>query len=207
MNNPWKEIPLEDYESHMLHSTVGQLALLNTLTKKYLDNIKPAIAVFLGVAGGNGLEHIDNGITKQVVGIDINQHYLDATLERYGNSIDGLQLLNIDITKNTGAIASTSFVWAALVLEYIGADSGLQFANNNLLPGGHFVATIQVNNGLQTVSNTGIESIKKAGTVFTLIDPALLVSKATALGFTLNNKEENILPNGKSFVTMDFIKW
>ena len=61
----------------------GKPALLNALTKKYLDAIKPEAVIFLGIAGGNGLEHIDNQITKTVFGIDINQDYLNTTYKRY----------------------------------------------------------------------------------------------------------------------------
>ena len=50
--NPWYNIPLEDYERHMSHYMVGQAALLNRLTKKYLDEIKPVTAIFLGISGG-----------------------------------------------------------------------------------------------------------------------------------------------------------
>ena len=77
MNNIWNSIPLEDYEQHMLHKTVGQLQLLNDLTKKYLGTIKPNSVLILGIAGGNGLEHINNTITKEVIGIDINEKYLE----------------------------------------------------------------------------------------------------------------------------------
>ena len=79
--NPWLDIPLEDYERHMSHHLVGQSILLNSLTKKYLDETKPETAVFLGIAGGNGLEHIDTNITRSVYGIDINQDYLDTAFK------------------------------------------------------------------------------------------------------------------------------
>jgi hypothetical protein len=38
-SNPWLHIPLEDYVRHMSHHLVAQSTLLNTLTKKYLDEI------------------------------------------------------------------------------------------------------------------------------------------------------------------------
>ena len=98
--NPWLSIPLEDYERHMSHYQVGQSILLNSLTKKYLDETKPESVVFLGIAGGNGLEHIDNSVTKSVIGIDINQDYLNTALTRYKHTIPSLQLVNLDIVKN-----------------------------------------------------------------------------------------------------------
>lgn len=52
MENVWNKIPLEDYELHMQHESVGQLHLLNNLTKKYLEKLSPKTIVFLGIAGG-----------------------------------------------------------------------------------------------------------------------------------------------------------
>lgn len=204
-NNPWTEIPIADYERHMSHSSVGQLSLLNSLTKKYLAKIKPATCLFMGIAGGNGLEHIDNDISKNVIGIDINQEYLDVSYKRYNDRINSLRLLNLDITKNTNQICSADFIWAALILEYAGIDNCLEFSKNNILPGGHFIATIQSNNNLQSVSPTGIESVKKAGLIFKTIDPEIMLAKAKEMGYTLMDNETNQLPNGKTFRTFDFI--
>ena len=47
-SNPWLDIPLEDYERHMSHHLVGQSTLLNSLTKKYLVEIKPETIMFPG---------------------------------------------------------------------------------------------------------------------------------------------------------------
>jgi predicted TPR repeat methyltransferase len=203
-SNPWMEIPIDDYEQHMSHSSVGQLSLLSSLTKKYLTKIKPATCLFIGIAGGNGLEHIDNDISKNVIGIDINQKYLDVSFKRYRDRIDSLRLLELDITKNTNQICSADFIWAALILEYIGIDKCLEFSKNNILPGGHFIATIQSNNNLQSVSPTGIESVKKAGLIFKVIEPKTMLDKAKVFGFTHIGSEENHLPNGKTLLTFDF---
>jgi hypothetical protein len=205
ISNPWMEIPIDDYEQHMSHSSVGQSSLLSSLTKKYLTKIKPATCLFIGIAGGNGLEHIDNNISKNVIGIDINQKYLDVSFKRYHDRIDSLQLLELDITKNTNRICSADFVWAALVLEYAGIDKCLEFSKNNILPGGHFIATIQSNNNLQSVSPTGIESVKKAGLIFNSIEPSKMLDKAKETGFTYISSEENELPNGKTLLTFDFM--
>jgi hypothetical protein len=137
--NPWINIPLEDYERHMSHHTVGQSILLNSLTKIYLDETKPKTAVFLGIAGGNGLEHIDKNITQSVIGIDINQDYLDTVFIRYKHRISSLQLVNLDIVQNTESICKADFIWAALVLEYTGIDKALEFCRNNIRKGGHTV--------------------------------------------------------------------
>ena len=203
--NPWLNIPLEDYERHMSHHLVGQSTLLNSLTKKYLDETKPETVVFLGIAGGNGLEHIDKKITQTVIGIDINQDYLNTAFKRYKHTIPTLQLMNLDIVKNTESICKADFVWAALVLEYTGIDKVLEFCTNNLRKDGHLVVSIQSNNNKQSVSPTGIESVKKAGEIFSIVDPEKLLGKAAETGYRLIGKEENALPNGKSIITFHFV--
>jgi len=203
--NPWTQIPLDDYEQHMSHSSVGQLSLLNSLTKKFLAKLEPETCLFMGIAGGNGLEHIDNNITKLVIGIDINKEYLGVAFKRYHDKIDALKLLELDITKETNQICRADFIWAALVLEYAGIDQCLEFSHNNILHGGHLIVTIQANNNLQTVSPTGVETVKKAGTIFNAIDPEIMLAKSKELSFTLVDQEANQLPNGKSFLTFDLM--
>jgi len=203
-SNPWLHIPLEDYELHMSHDSVGQSGLLNSLTKKYLYKIQPQTTIFLGIAGGNGLEHIDSNITKRVIGIDINPDYLNTAFERYNHQIDFLQLLNLDITKNSESICRADFIWAALILEYTGIDKVLEFSANNIHTGGHLIVSIQSNNNKQSVSPTGIESIKKAGEIFSIVNPEVLVGKASETGFVQIGKEESALPNGKSIITFHF---
>lgn len=203
--SPWNEIPLEDYENHMSHNSVGQLAVLNSLTKKYLNNIKPKTCLFLGVAGGNGLEHIDNTITQNVIGIDINQDYLDKAKERYEKKITSLKLKNFDITTDTKVFCKADFIWAGLVLEYTGIDKSLEFSINNLQTGGNLIVSIQSNNGVQSVSQSGIESVQKVGSIFQLIDQEILVTKAIEIGLKLVENEESFFPNGKSLKTFHFI--
>lgn len=204
-SNPWLHIPLEDYERHMSHHLVGQSTLLNALTKKYLDSVKPETVIFLGIAGGNGLEHVNKQIAQRVYGIDINQDYLDTAFKRFHHRIPSLQLVNLDITNHSENICNADFIWAALVLEYTGIDKALSFCTNNIHKGGHLVISIQANNNIPSVSSTGIESVKKAGEIFSIVDPEALLNKAAENGYNFIEKEENILPNGKSIITFHFV--
>ncbi|HLA57484.1 MAG TPA: hypothetical protein VK622_01925 [Puia sp.] len=111
-SNPWLYIPLEDYETHMSHHLVGQSTLINALTKKYLDEINPETVIFLGIAGANGLEHIDNQTTQSVYGIDINQDYLDTAFKRFKHRIPSLQLMKLDITQRADSIFKADLIWA-----------------------------------------------------------------------------------------------
>ena len=56
--NPWLALPLGDYKGHMR---------------------SPASVAILGIAGGNGLEHVDPSVTSRGVGLDLNPQYPDVT--------------------------------------------------------------------------------------------------------------------------------
>ena len=178
---------------------------LNQLTKKYLDIVKPKSVLFLGIAGGNGLEHVDNNITYSVIGIDINQQYLEHTRTRYCRGIRNLKLINLDISESSDSICKSELIWAALILEYTGVEKALEFSRNNITYGGSLIVTIQSNNGVQSISLTGVESVNIISSVFQLVNPDSFLVNAKELGFVLIDCEENFLPNGKSMKTFHFI--
>jgi hypothetical protein len=204
--NIWERIPLEDYEKHMRHETVGQSQLLSSLTKKYLDQFAPNTVMFLGVSGGNGLEHIDTTITHRVYGIDINEAYLEATRVRFQDRIPHLELIKRDLSEDVTEIAKVDFVWAGLIFEYIEIGRCFQFITNNVKNKGHVVVTVQVNNGASSVSKTGVESVKLAGQIFKPVESSELLATAERYNFKKIAGEENELPNGKTFKTFCFIK-
>lgn len=77
MRNPWEDIRLSDYEKHMSLDSVKQLQAMNDLMKKQLNDYSVSTVMILGVAGGNGLEHIDKSKYHRVYGVDINAAYLE----------------------------------------------------------------------------------------------------------------------------------
>ena len=130
--NAWNRVPLADYELHMQHEDVAQSQLLNKLTNKYLQKHKPESPIFLGISGGNGLEHIDINKTKIVYGIDVHQSYLEETKKRFGKKIKQLVLVNADISSSNEPFLKADFVWAALIFEYIDIKKGFEFIANNI---------------------------------------------------------------------------
>ena len=202
--NAWNRIPLDDYERHMEHETVAQSQLLNDLTNKYLQKHNPEWPLFLGISGGNGLEHIDINKTKRVYGIDINKSYLEETQKRFGEKIKQLVLVNADISTSNESFLQADFVWAALIFEYIDIQKGFEFIANNIGESTKLIITIQSNNGNQSVSQTGVESIKSVKEIFKIVDKDNLQVNALKVGFELIGSEENVLPNGKSFFTYEF---
>lgn len=204
--NPWLKIPLNDYEKHMNHPMVGQLELLSNLTKEKLQKYKPESFAILGICGGNGLEHIDSSITKTVVGIDINQDYLAECKTRFSSKIENLKLLKCDLNTDQLPNFKSDMVMASLIFEYIDIPTGLEKVHNCISEKGVLIAIIQKNNNVNSVSPTGVESIKEVGSVFQIVDEFEFEKNAQEKGFKLLNKTEHFLANGKSFVCFDFQK-
>lgn len=83
MVNPWVEILLDDYENHMRLGSVMQLQTMNQMMKSQLEDYPVSSAMILGVAGGNGLEHISKDKFEKVYGVDVNSDYLKEVTRRY----------------------------------------------------------------------------------------------------------------------------
>jgi hypothetical protein len=202
----WNQVSLDDYENHMKHDSVGQLQLLNSLTKQYLSVHKPRNPLFLGIAGGNGLEHIDPTLVHQVVGIDINEEYLKQTEIRFKDNLPQLRLIKCNMDETNESFIQSDFIWAALFLEYVDLKNCIQFMLNNLSEKGLVIVTIQSNNGNEAVSQSGIEGVKVLSRQFKSIDREIVLKAFNDAGFSLQLEEVNELPNGKTFLTFTHIK-
>lgn len=97
MDNPWKEIKLDDYENHMSLDSVKQLQAMDSIMKEQLGDYPVNTAMILGIAGGNGLGHVDRDKYQTVYGVDINDKYLHAVEERYADLSGVLKLLKADL--------------------------------------------------------------------------------------------------------------
>ena len=98
INNPWQKLPHDTYEKHMGHENVRQLKMLSRIFGDQFalieDMQKPTIAI-LGITGGNGLENIEAGRYKSIIGIDINEEYLNICHNRYSH-LSELELYQVD---------------------------------------------------------------------------------------------------------------
>lgn len=121
--NPWELITLSDYENHMSLDSVKQLQALNSMMKEQFEAYPVDTVMILGVAGGNGLEHIDTGKYRKVYGIDINDEYLKAVPERYSDLSGVLECFRIDLMTETDNLPQAKLVIANLLIEYIGYTS------------------------------------------------------------------------------------
>lgn len=122
MKNPWNEIPLSDYENHMKFDSVMQLQALNEMMKGQFDTHSVSSVMILGIAGGNGLNHIQKGKFEKVFGVDVNNSYLKEVIRRYPD-LDGLlECLCVDLTCETNMLPKADMVIANLLVEYIGYE-------------------------------------------------------------------------------------
>ena len=70
MSNPWQNINLEDYENHMKLDSVMQLQSMNEMMNEQFYTYPVKTIMILGIAGGNGLNHIRPGKIEKVYGVD-----------------------------------------------------------------------------------------------------------------------------------------
>ena len=117
--NPWQHIALSDYEAHMAHESVGQLQALSRLAQAQLAAYPARTLLYLGIAGGNGLEHLEPEQWDAIWGVDINAAYLAACQARYGDLGGRLHLLQRDLSQPCD-LPRADLALANLLVEYIG---------------------------------------------------------------------------------------
>jgi len=197
--NPWLALPLGDYEGHMGSDAVNQLAPLADLFGEVLARLRPRSVAILGVAGGNGLQHVDGTITTRVVGIDVNPDYLAATRERFPD-LRGLELLRADLEHDTIKTEPVALVHAALVFEYAGTGRCLESAVSLVAPDGHLSVVLQIpSEGRQAVTPSGYASMNSLADGFSFIDPHRLRRLLAQQDLRLTHQSRLALCTGKAF--------
>lgn len=205
MSNPWEEIPLDEYESHMKLDSVKQLQAMNEMMKGQFYAYPVSNVMIFGIAGGNGLEHIKNGKFEKVYGVDINSSYLEEVICRYPNLKGVLECICIDLLKETDKLPKADMVIANLLIEYIGYEC-FQKAIEHVNP--RFVSCIiQINIEDSWVSDSpylhvfdGLEQVHHQ------MEEQALEKVMTEIRYHRIKTLEYLLPNGKKLVQMDFSK-
>jgi SAM-dependent methyltransferase len=151
----------------------------------------------LGVAGGNGLEHIDLIATERVVGVDIHSEYLDAVRVRFPQH--PLVLHCADLASEAIAADPVDLVHAALVLEHAGVEGCLRNALALVKPGGWLSVVLQLPSEAAGVSQTPFVSMQSLRNHFQLVEREQLVSALQASGLQLAHEQRTDLPGGKAF--------
>jgi len=198
--NPWLSIPLEEYEGHMASPNVRQLQYLSRVFGDLLVEFAPESIAVLGVAGGNGLERVDPGRVKRVVGVDINPAYLDLARSRHGERLPGLELVCGDIASCGLSPSSFDLVYAALVFEYLDPAAVVGRIAEWLAPGGVAAALLQLPSAsCGKVSETPFRSVRILEPHIRLVDPAVLRALFAGYGFGEVRSGTETLEGGKRF--------
>ena len=206
MNNPWEEISLDDYENHMSLDSVKQLQAMNKIMKEQFEAYPASTAMVLGVAGGNGLEHIRRNKYQTVYGVDINGDYLRTVSERYADLSDVLKCLKIDLIYDADKLPEAQLLIANLLVEYIGYDV-FQRVIRKVNPE-YVSCVIQINtDDKQWVSDSPyLHAFDRLDEVHHQMDENLLSTKLMEIGYKEILQTRTALPNGKALLRMDFIK-
>ena len=204
--NPWEEISLETYEKHMSLDSVKQLQLMNRIMKSQFEDYPVDTVMILGIAGGNGLEHIDIKKYKNVYGVDINELYLQETQKRYSNLADILQCLHLDIVCETEKLPQSQLLVANLLIEYIGYDAFVRAVN--IINPEYISCVIQINTDEEMwVSDSPyIHAFDDLDEIHHQMESDVLNEKMNSIGFKLILQDMTELPNSKALVRLDYQK-
>lgn len=204
MDNPWKLIDLEDYENHMKLNTVSQLQAMNQIMRDQLNRYNVASVIIFGVAGGNGLNHIERGMFHVVYGLDINASYLVECKNRYPELEEVLCLIEADLLNETVQLPETDLVIANLLIEYIGYDC-FQHAIQKCSPL-YVSCVIQLNSdGNSFVSDSPyLQAFDRLADVHHQMEEEKLTAVLDETGYQFTFKEEILLPNGKKLIRLDY---
>ena len=206
MDNPWKDISLSDYENHMSLDSVHQLQAMNSIMKDQFESYPVDTAMVLGIAGGNGLEHVRCDKYKTVYGIDINEDYLKAAAERYSGLGGILNCLQIDLINECDKLPEAKLVIANLLIEYIGYDAFVK-AMMRVSPQ-YISCVIQINiDEDQWVSESPyLHAFDRLDEVHHQMEEQALTDSVEAIGYKKILVKPSPLPNGKALLRIDFVR-
>ena len=204
MNNPWEEIKLDDYEKHMSLDSVRQLQAMNSIMKEQLTAYPVDTVMILGVAGGNGLEHISKEKFRKVYGVDINEEYLKAVSERYAELSGVLECLNIDLLSEAEKLPPAQLVTANLLIEYIGYEAFRKVIMQTFPE--YVSCVIQINTDKKNwVSDSPyLHAFDRLDEVHHQMEETALASAMEEIGYSRILQQSEALPNGKALVRIDF---
>lgn len=206
MSNPWENISLSDYESHMSLESVYQLQMLNEMMKDQFYSYNVKTIMVLGVAGGNGIEHINKDVFEKVYGVDINAKYLTECRKRYVELKDVFETICVDLLSENLQLPCSELLVANLLIEYIGYECFRRVVK--IVNPKYVSCIIQINTGDSFVSDSPyIHAFDCLDEVHHQMGKTELIKNMEDIGYEKNKVEEKELPNGKKLVRIDFISY
>ncbi|HEX8910044.1 MAG TPA: class I SAM-dependent methyltransferase [Anaeromyxobacteraceae bacterium] len=196
--NPWTLVPAADYEASMGKEGAGELAPLSALFGKAYAARRPARLALLGVATGNGLEHVDPAVTRRAVGVDVNLSYLAVARQRFMRLGASLQLLCADAEQVELEPGGFDLVHAALVLEFLDPRVLLPRLASWLAPGGAFSVVLALPGaGPEATPPATAPALRAVAEARHLVPPEELRRLAAAAGLAERRAFVVPLPSGR----------
>ena len=206
MENPWKNVALDDYENHMSLTCVYQLLSLNKIMGEQFKAYDVTSVGILGIAGGNGLDNlIETKSINEIYGIDINEEYLNASAERYPLLANRYHTVAADINGSCDALPRVEMVIANLFIEYVGCENFVR-AVEKMQPR-YVSCVIQIDPAESFVSDSPYTTkLEVLDCVHSTVDSNELHMTMHAKGYEMIDSFSSELPNGKVFKRIDFKK-
>ena len=159
--------------------------------------------MILGLAGGNGLEHVDTAKYRTIYGVDINSAYLEEVKKRYACLGESLQCLCLDLTTDAGRLPRAQLLIANLLIEYVGYGV-FQEAVRAVAPE-YVSCMIQINGDEEWVSDSPyLHVFDRLDEVHHQLSEEGLDKALQAVGYGRIYKEEYPLPNKKKLLRLDY---
>lgn len=205
MSNPWEEISLSDYENHMSLESVYQLQSLNKMMREQFEAYDIDTVMILGIAGGNGLEHIRREKISRVYGVDVNRDYLALCKERYAELGNIFEPICADLLDDNLCLPCADLLIANLLIEYIGYDCFTRVVE--MVNPKYVSCVIQINTGESFVSDSPyIHAFDCLEAVHHQMEALALTTAMSGIDYRLEFTSEELLPNGKKLVRLDFMR-
>ncbi len=195
--NPWSIVPAADYERHMGPEGVDQLASLAALFQEAYLGAQPDRALLVGCATGNGLEHVDPGVTRRVVGLDVNLQYLGICRQRFFHLGPRLELFCTAAAAWRAPPQSFDLIHAALVFEYLHPEPLVARLAEWLAPQGTCAVVLQLPGGEGPLP--ALKALELISRAQKLVPPAELVALFAHHGLVLRREREVPQKFGKRF--------
>ena len=203
MSNPWEEISLSDYENHMSLESVYQLQVLNKIMGEQFEAYDIDTVMILGIAGGNGLEHIRKEKISKVYGVDVNREFLALCSERYAALGNTFEPICADLLDDNLYLPQADLLIANLLIEYIGYECFGRVVE--LVKPKYVSCVIQINTGESFVSDSPyIHAFDCLEMVHHQMEEQALTAAMNGIDYRLEFTSEELLPNGKKLVRLDF---
>lgn len=204
LGNPWKDIDLTDYENHMSLKNVYQLQTMNQMMNEQFSSHDAESVMILGIAGGNGLEHIDKAKFKSVFGVDINQEYLNECKKRFVALGDVFKPICVNLLDENLQLPCADLLVANLLIEYIGYECFQRVLKR--VKSKYISCIIQINTETSFVSDPPyLHVFDRLDEVHHQMEESKLIKAMQEIGYTKRMVDEKDLPNGKKLVRLDFV--